>query len=60
MRRKVTVYIEDFDWDDDNIAHIAQHGVEPEEVEEDRSRHGDGGLQMATDERLAERQPCAA
>lgn len=32
--RKVTVYIEGFDWDDADIAHIAQHGVEPEEVEE--------------------------
>ncbi len=24
----------DFDWDEDNIAHIARHGVEPWEAEE--------------------------
>lgn len=28
------MYIEGFDWDDDNIAHIARHDVEPEEVKE--------------------------
>lgn len=28
------MYIADFDWDDANISHVAQHGVEIEEVEE--------------------------
>ena len=26
--------ITDFEWDEDNIEHIARHGVSPEEVEE--------------------------
>lgn len=26
--------MEEFDWDDENIAHIAQHGVQPWEAEE--------------------------
>lgn len=26
--------MEEFDWDDDNIEHIARHGVEPWEAEE--------------------------
>jgi uncharacterized protein len=25
---------DEFDWDDDNIEHIARHGVEPEDAEE--------------------------
>jgi hypothetical protein len=28
------LYIEGFDWEDENIAHIVRHGVEPEEAEE--------------------------
>lgn len=27
-------YIEDFDWDEANLGHIARHGVEPWEAEE--------------------------
>ena len=26
--------IEDFEWDDENVGHIARHNVDPEEVEE--------------------------
>ncbi len=26
--------VEGFEWDEDNISHIARHGVRPEEVEE--------------------------
>jgi uncharacterized DUF497 family protein len=24
----------DFEWDDDNVDHVARHGIEPEEIEE--------------------------
>ncbi len=27
------MYIEDFDWDDANISHVAQHGVNIEELD---------------------------
>ncbi len=28
------IYGDEFDWDDDNVEHIARHGVEPGEAEE--------------------------
>ena len=35
-----------FDWDEDNIAHIASHGVTPEEAEQVlRNDPADGGTQ---------------
>lgn len=34
LLRTRSVYWEEFDWDNDNIGHIAEHGVEAWEVEE--------------------------